>query len=354
MKKSITTFLGAFLLFAGIIQAQPKINSNQFPLELGKTIKMYSVSADMIPFSVNIGSPNVKSEITFDQAAYVGGEEEIDNVGQVPAEKAGLFPSECIIMTTNVDEGYTVVKKTDDGLYMYGAFGYDEESDTHFEWLYSTPIKVIKFPLEIGTNWEYDKNDTMPYAGQSNVLIIVQSHTVNTIDAWANITTPAGTFECLRMKSVETGTTKLVSGDIVMTEFPSESVDYSWIAPNYGVVATVSNAEDKNETELFDEVSFRLTPGSTSVQDIESSNVKIYPNPAASTAVIELNNTIAGNVKIELYNVSGEKIMTLTDTYMNQGAQIIKANISELAEGVYYCVINNAAGNLTRSLSVIR
>jgi hypothetical protein len=61
-----------------------------------------------------------------------------------------------------------------------------------------------------------------------------------------------------------------------------------------------------------------------------------YPNPFNPTTTINFNLAKASNVKLTVYNVLGQKVMTLVDSRMSAGQQTVKFDASKLTSGVYF------------------
>jgi len=63
--------------------------------------------------------------------------------------------------------------------------------------------------------------------------------------------------------------------------------------------------------------------------------VSISPNPANPATIITYSITEPSNVKLEIYSISGQKVATLVDSYMQAGVHSVAFNGSNLASGVY-------------------
>ncbi len=76
----------------------------------------------------------------------------------------------------------------------------------------------------------------------------------------------------------------------------------------------------------------------TSIQEdmglIEGLNYS-YPNPAGNTLNIEFNLLEPSNVKIELVDLNGALIKSITDGFMDAGEQHLSADISAIPSGTY-------------------
>ena len=63
--------------------------------------------------------------------------------------------------------------------------------------------------------------------------------------------------------------------------------------------------------------------------------VTISPNPANPVTTISYSINEASHVKLEVFNVSGQKVTTLVDGYMNAGAHSATFDGTNLSSGVY-------------------
>jgi hypothetical protein len=91
-------------------------------------------------------------------------------------------------------------------------------------------------------------------------------------------------------------------------------------------------------TDLNDDVNDRILPS----RFILSQN---YPNPFNPSTTIEFNLSRASDVRLEIFNIMGQKVMTLIDDKMSAGEQSIRWNGKdaagyEVATGIYFYRIN--------------
>lgn len=61
-----------------------------------------------------------------------------------------------------------------------------------------------------------------------------------------------------------------------------------------------------------------------------------YPNPFNPSTTIEFSLKENSNVKLSIYNILGQKVVTLIDGQMNAGAHIYQFNASNLSSGIYF------------------
>jgi hypothetical protein len=78
---------------------------------------------------------------------------------------------------------------------------------------------------------------------------------------------------------------------------------------------------------------------STSIDDKEISffeNVEVYPNPSNANATIYFNLNKQENVSIELYDVQGNKVLSVADEKLEIGEHTITFNRNNLTSGIYF------------------
>ena len=64
-----------------------------------------------------------------------------------------------------------------------------------------------------------------------------------------------------------------------------------------------------------------------------------YPNPFNPSTTIKFNLPKSSMVKIEVYNIRGQKIQTLLNKKMDAGSHQVEFNAENLSSGVYFCII---------------
>ena len=64
-----------------------------------------------------------------------------------------------------------------------------------------------------------------------------------------------------------------------------------------------------------------------------------YPNPFNPSTIIKYALPFSSNVKIEVYNILGEKIKELVNEQKNTGYYEVNLNTNSIASGVYFYMI---------------
>lgn len=79
-----------------------------------------------------------------------------------------------------------------------------------------------------------------------------------------------------------------------------------------------------------------------------------YPNPFNSSAALSFDIARNGNVKLILYNINGEEVKTLFDSYCEAGNHIVNFNAGNLASGVYFASLETGIMKQTQKLLLMR
>lgn len=121
----------------------------------------------------------------------------------------------------------------------------------------------------------------------------------------------------------------------IVNDFNSQPTLDGAVFPS-GITTVIWTVTDSNGNEAS--CSFDVTVNSdTGIQTLSDSQVTIYPNPVNAILTIELADLISSDeVLITITDISGRTVLTLTETLLNEKAQI---NATELRKGVYFITL---------------
>ena len=79
-----------------------------------------------------------------------------------------------------------------------------------------------------------------------------------------------------------------------------------------------------------------------------------YPNPFNPMTKINFDLGKASNVKLTVFNILGQKVVTLVDKFMNAGAYSVDFNASSLASGVYLYSIEAGDFKMNKKMVLLK
>jgi len=101
------------------------------------------------------------------------------------------------------------------------------------------------------------------------------------------------------------------------------------------------------QTAVDDELSDQLLPTTVGL----SQN---YPNPFNPTTTIEFALPRAGHIKLEVYNILGQKTAVLFDGPMSAGTHQIEFDASATPSGIYFYRLMTETEHLTRKMILVK
>ena len=86
---------------------------------------------------------------------------------------------------------------------------------------------------------------------------------------------------------------------------------------------------------------------------LEISLEEIYPNPASGIVNIAFTIAQESQVVLEIYDVMGRYVSTVTDAVFEEGGNEVTWDASEVNRGVYFVRMNNGNYNEVKRISVV-
>ncbi len=85
----------------------------------------------------------------------------------------------------------------------------------------------------------------------------------------------------------------------------------------------------------------------------EYSLAQNYPNPFNPTTTIRYTLPRASTVTLIIYNVLGQKVISLVNSHQNPGTYTVPVNASELSDGIYFYTLSAGAGTFTQTKTMM-
>lgn len=226
--------------------------------------------------------------------------------------------------------------------------------------LYSSPDVIYVFPITYGNKDSSNSsfNISLPLtlpAPLNNVTVTVKrtQKRVNEVDSWGSISTPAGTFDVLRVVS------NIDRVDSFKTSFfdigtPTNPIEYKWLAAGKKIPVLQINGNNVAGTFTKTTTTFwgaGAIPQATSNEISNLNTLLAYPNPVIENATITFSLKIASTVDVEVVSITGEKVANF---HFNKQAGTFSEMLplQTLKSGNY--VISCKAGNEILSSKMIK
>jgi type IX secretion system substrate protein len=184
---------------------------------------------------------------------------------------------------------------------------------------------------------------------------------VNTVDGWGSITTPYGTFDALRVKSVITGRDSVfasASGIGFGFDIPV-TVEYKWLGIQKKLPILQITTTENFGFEVINSVVYldSLRNTSTAIPEFSKNvSVYVYPNPAKNTAHLSINSDINTRAKIIITTIDGRLAVKPESILITKGTNYISldAMINNLSAGYYTVVLQSNNGLVKKKLIIAK
>lgn len=145
-----------------------------------------------------------------------------------------------------------------------------------------------------------------------------------------------------RYSSTFTGATTVVSTGLGS---PAD-IFYNVLTDTLGVPN--SSAGVNNTTYHYFGSATSITESST-----DGFQFAVYPNPISKTAEIKYQIAEEGNVKIEMFDITGKVVKTIVNENRPKGSHVINFDRSSFSAGNYFFTISNASGTETKKIVIV-
>lgn len=204
---------------------------------------------------------------------------------------------------------------------------------------YDEPDKIYQFPIEAGN---VDSSYSVHSIGLPSLGYLGGwKKRVNYTDGWGTLTTPYGTFETLRIKSVVQQYDSVFIDSLGFgLPLYQEFIEYKWLGNDHGLPLLTVKDDGILQTIIFIDSVRNMSVG---IHDnTELTNVDLFPNPASKSFAISLNLVREAEVQISLYNLQGKLEEKLYDGLKLPSNDKLSFNIQHLnlKPGLYLVYIS--------------
>ena len=174
---------------------------------------------------------------------------------------------------------------------------------------YSSRDIIYSFPLTFNSTNTSNFGYALDLTTTLGLYYRVQKSRTNLVDGWGSVTTPYGTFNCLRLKStiIEVDSIYIDSLGFGFSTPPITTNEYKWLASGKGIPVLQINTTVGG---VVSQISYRDSLTATFVSGIVASKTDgvIFPNPTSNEAYLRLNSGLSGNFKFEIFGIEGNLI----------------------------------------------
>ncbi len=326
--------------------------------------------------SINVGNSGMSQNWDF-SGLQVSYRDTLLFISPVGTQNANLYNNVNLCMD---DKGsITYFNKSSAGLYIHGI------SDTVFD----SPALFLPLPLIYGLTISDGPivvieqiitgpllSSAIPPAtvavltgGQGNradtALIQVTNTTDFEVDGSGTITIPLGTYDVLRLKTIQNTSSVLnvycsdtVSGmgawinNIPFSSIPTlagfsndeQEIKYQWITNDASVKFLLVEIIVDSLDNIADGVSFQTISLSSSMAELPLNTFDIYPIPASDKLIIESKSS--NLTALTLLDVMGKLV------FSDKFKSTTQIDLTQISKGIYYLNLRTKEGGLTKKIII--
>lgn len=346
MKKSYLTLLSSFI--CSITLAQITITNNDLPVS-GSDYLLSTGATQTVDFTTT--GPNT----TWDFSTLIPATQDTDSyfsllsLGSITYGFSFGFGTNAANLVTNVDL-FAGIPAGTLPISDLVAF-YNKSSSTYKQVGLGAALSGLDIPFTFSNHdivynlpLNYGAMDSCNSGGSLNVpntaYIEIQRSRVNHVDGWGTITTPYGTFNALRMRSVVNEFDTIFADTLGFGfGFPQpETIEYKWLANGKGVPVLQINTISTFGVETVSSIRYLDSLRPLGVQEIVNlSAFNVFPNPLNQNSVITFELSKKSDVTLTLYALDGKQLSVIENKTLNQGTfnYYLKPEALMVANGMY-------------------
>lgn len=219
--------------------------------------------------------------------------------------------------------------------------------------IYNNPDVIYKFPITFGDTDSSNSgfSITIPPTGTALGTLKRQQTRKNAVDAWGSVTTPAGTFDVLRIKSNINRVDSLITS-IFPIGIPTNTTEYKWLGQTKKIPVLQVNTNLVGQNPTVTGVTFwGEGPNPITFSNLNNNVLSISPNPAQHSVNIHFGDNHIGKTKVSIINLQGQQVayfeFLLTQTNQNETIPLF-----ELPQGNYMIQCQSQTGRSNQKLTI--
>ena len=264
---------------------------------------------------------------------------------------SAFFPSSNLALYLHEDSVYIYMQNSTAFLLMLGMFGTFLDS-IEMPVIYTPPLVLAEFPVQYQNHKDSDASFTffMPISGIPGVdsaKLKMDVLSTTDVDAWGTITTPLGTFDALRMYTVEESTDSIwykFNGFWTPSPSPPDkeiTYTYSWWSNDNAIGFQLLEFDYFSASDSVAAVTFLNATPTQSITDRQTSSlISVYPNPADT--YINFDYDGESDSEIEIFNNIGKLLLRKPII----AKEITRISVEQYPSGIYFYNLIENNGNI--------
>jgi hypothetical protein len=124
----------------------------------------------------------------------------------------------------------------------------------------------------------------------------------------------------------------------------------TWVDSN----EEISESDENNNAGLMSGT-FSYTPGSNGINELSAAKLlSAAPNPAAETTNLRFDLHESADVKLDVYNMSGQLVKSVVNEKLDKGSYSYALDCGTLAAGIYYYTLETGKERGTQKFTVMK
>lgn len=299
---------------------QITITQNDVPSAVGTQLTYFEANCENITFDVESAGANYFWD--FSQADTITGgyftDTNLDpalsplpNVNLLVKWQMEIFPGFFYIRKTHMNLSSV-------SLLLVGYETFSNPPSDSMSWEYDPDFLAYQFPITYQSNWSSTATVYRFTNGVPTDTTLQKNERI--VDGWGQIQTPYQLYDCLRLKILDSEW----SDSLGTWDNPDTS--YYWLANTINVAFLVTNYCTDPATghkigfiRYYDPTGVKIEAEETSLVPRHIELYQNYPNPFNPSTTICFTLPQSQVVRLEIYNVLGQKVKTLFDGKLSVG-----------------------------------
>ncbi len=317
--KRLYNFIVALCLISTSLTAQPVITYNGNASKIGDT---YNFSGEVGSFDPGPAGANQTWDFSNITPTFTSSP---NAVTPESTPYANSFPEATIAFAQSNENSSYIYSQISTSEILNVGIANTPDGGVELIIHYTDPVKLLKYPFSFSES--YTDTYYTSYSMMEGMTTHEWGNATVTADAWGSVTTPAGTYNTLRIKRERTYTDSIWMAGMFISANTYTQTDYEWYtATSHTPVISISITGDgTTATYRTDYVS--------GVEEIPETQISLFPNPVTNQLTVKTEIKMKN---IRLLSASGLLLNQVTVTKSRKQQTI---DFSDFPKGVYFIEI---------------